>query len=76
MGLAKAFGHLKFVVQDRVVVDMGVKVRGEGILSSFFLSVLFLSLLPSTCFSSVSVFFLWGVDVEGEGSGVADFWIC
>jgi hypothetical protein len=48
MGLAKAFGHLRFVVQDRgVVVDMGVKVR---VLFSFFLSFLlplFLSLLPS-----------------------------
>jgi ubiquinone/menaquinone biosynthesis C-methylase UbiE len=30
MQLAQAFGHLRFVVQDRaVVVDMGIKVRSS-----------------------------------------------
>jgi hypothetical protein len=50
MGLAKAFGHLRFVVQDRgVVVDMGVKVR------SFFVPFI---LLPSFFFASLDMLFV------------------
>jgi hypothetical protein len=105
MGLAKAFGHLKFVVQDRgVVVDMGVKVRSFFVfVFCFFVSFCFLSLLPlhvfrlfphlrvsfflrvcpvigymgretDNCFIFVLLFV--GIDVEGEGSRVVDFWDC
>ena len=87
MGLAKTFGHLRFVVQDRgVVVDMGVKVG--FICFSFFLCFP-RCLLFFFCACLVVIIqdkrklmilfvcsFLWGVDMEGEGSGVVDFWDC
>jgi hypothetical protein len=57
IGLAKAFGHLRFVVQDRgVVVDMGVKVR---VFCSIHSSALLLSLLPSTSVSAFVLFFFF-----------------
>jgi len=56
MELAKAFGHLRFMVQDQgMVVDMGVKV--QGFFFVFFLSSCPLSISFYLCFIDMLLFF-------------------